>query len=41
MLVHHAEASYAIRKVIFEKAKNFWKENLKDASVNQVLAYTQ
>jgi hypothetical protein len=40
MLVQHSEASYAIRKTIFEKAKNHWKDQLKDATANSILNYT-
>lgn len=41
MAVCHTEASYAIKKTIFEKAKLYWKDALKDVTVNQMLTYAE
>lgn len=41
MAICHTEASYAIKKTIFEKAKLYWKDALKDVTVNQMLTYAE
>jgi len=40
MLVQHSEAVYAVRKAIIEKAKLFWKDQLKDVPLNTILGHT-
>ena len=39
MAVLHSEASFTIKKTIFDKAKFYWKDALKDVTVNQMLTY--
>ena len=39
MAVLHSEASFTIKKTIFDKAKLYWKDALKDVTVNQMLTY--
>lgn len=41
MAICHNEASYAIKKTILEKAKLYWKDALKDVTVNQMLTYAE
>ncbi len=41
MTVLHSEASYVIKKTIFDKAKLYWKDALKDVTLNQMLTYAE
>lgn len=41
MIVHHQDASFSIKKAIFDRAKSFWKENLADIQLNVMLTFAK
>jgi len=40
LITYHAEAAFALRKHIIERARVHWAKDLKEISVNEVLSHT-